>query len=763
MKLIKNMKTKFYQSKKILICNNYYFSLKFIIFFIFNFFYFSNIAQSNVLDCNSFNSHKNTNFKLDLIEIEVKQSEFKKWMVNFSKIINSKNKFIEKKYKKFFNSTILVTYSNGLKCSHEARIKITGDWMEHLDKNNFFSSFSVNLENGNIFNITKFKLFKYSQRNYDNEVFATNILRYFNIMSPRTYFTKVKFFGKLYPMTFQERDVKELLEYHNYREGPIIEGNEKFLFSNKFGNLFDAENISLSRIVNSKYAVKNKNTLNSSINALASINTFYFDHISQGFFKKKNFDNMIFPENISNNDRQKKENVKFEIFMYALNAQHGLRPHNRKFYYDHIINSAVPIYYDGDVKLGKVQIKLFKDDEPIVKELIEKLNQIRSSEKVFKKIREGSSEKFTFSIYQKNIKHLIFNLQNAKYDKKKKHELNLNSHLNFLKNLQNYNDKFYLSFYDHKLNRFHYCDNKLKNCFFDKENKKNTRKILEGNFLKNRKNVIFLGFYNNNIKYKSFDTFNFYMKKLNKKNLNNDLKIKYKDVEVSYNKSEKKIHVKAIGKVPRFLIYDSNLYDHKIIFESKIKKFEKTQENKNINEYNLTGCVTIYNSFFNNIKFDIKNSICEDGLNIVRSKGNIKQIDIKNSYSDAVDLDFSEIVIKNINIENAKNDCLDVSSGIYEIKNINAIYCGDKAISVGEKSKVTINNAKLDNSSILVASKDSSMTKLFNLNTTNNYEKCLSVYKKKQEFNGAIIYFKNVNDECIKRSFFDNYSYIENF
>ena len=36
-----------------------------------------------------------------------------------------------------------------------------------------------------------------------------------------------------------------------------------------------------------------------------------------------------------------------------MNGAHGLRPHNRKFYFNALENSFEPIYYDGDLKLKK--------------------------------------------------------------------------------------------------------------------------------------------------------------------------------------------------------------------------------------------------------------------------------------------------------------------------------------------------------------------------------------------------------------------------
>ena len=55
---------------------------------------------------------------------------------------------------------------------------------------------------------------------------------------------------------------------------------------------------------------------------------------------------------------------------------------------------------------------------------------------------------------------------------------------------------------------------------------------------------------------------------------------------------------------------------------------------------------------------------CEDSLNIVSSEGELNNVAIKNSYADAVDIDFSVITIDKLSIDKAGNDCFDVS-GVY--------------------------------------------------------------------------------------------------
>ena len=125
-------------------------------------------------------------------------------------------------------------------------------------------------------------------------------------------------------------------------------------------------------------------------------------------------------------------------------------------------------------------------------------------------------------------------------------------------------------------------------------------------------------------------------------------------------------------------------------------------------------------------------------INIINSKGEINSINIKNSFQDAVDLDFSDLNIQKINIENAGNDCVDISSGNYKIENIIAYKCFDKGVSIGEKSNVNVFNLIVNNAQLGLVVKDSSNVDVLKSNIY-NYSQCAAVYRKKQEFGSSFL------------------------
>ena len=109
------------------------------------------------------------------------------------------------------------------------------------------------------------------------------------------------------------------------------------------------------------------------------------------------------------------------------------------------------------------------------------------------------------------------------------------------------------------------------------------------------------------------------------------------------------------------------------------------------------------------ISISATNSSCEDTVNFINSVGSVEDIKIYNSFSDALDVDFSNIKFNNITVSNALNDCVDFSSGDYSWENLQLDKCGDQGLSVGEKSSVKLNNIDVKFANIGVASKDSSV------------------------------------------------------
>ena len=145
-------------------------------------------------------------------------------------------------------------------------------------------------------------------------------------------------------------------------------------------------------------------------------------------------------------------------------------------------------------------------------------------------------------------------------------------------------------------------------------------------------------------------------------------------------------------------------------------------------------------------------------MHLLRSSGNIDNIEIKNTLSDALDIDFGEIKMKTVIINNANNDCVDFSWGNYSIDYALFDRCGDKGVSTGERSNLIIDKIYIKSSYIGIAVKDSSIIRI-NDGLINSINYCGAAYRKKQEFfEGHLFMNKKI---CTNKSIFtDKTSFI---
>ena len=162
----------------------------------------------------------------------------------------------------------------------------------------------------------------------------------------------------------------------------------------------------------------------------------------------------------------------------------------------------------------------------------------------------------------------------------------------------------------------------------------------------------------------------------------------------------------------------------------------------------MTGMLSIHNTKdikINNLNIE-NNHIFDDMIHIVY----VDNIEIKNSkldniFSDAIDIDSSKNVkIENLNISNSGNDCIDFMQTTAQISNSSLSFCGDKGVSVGERSKILISNSNIYSNNIGVVSKDDSILEIQDSVFVNNITD-MSAYKKNWRYGtGGSIKLNNV-------------------
>jgi hypothetical protein len=153
------------------------------------------------------------------------------------------------------------------------------------------------------------------------------------------------------------------------------------------------------------------------------------------------------------------------------------------------------------------------------------------------------------------------------------------------------------------------------------------------------------------------------------------------------------------------------------------------------NKFLLTGCVTIIDSQIKNLNFFSDKSLCEDSINIIRSKITNVTFEIKNSYLDGIDFDGSSATIKNAKIINSGDDCIDLSNGDYTIIKSELYNCNDKGISVGEETKLKIINSNISKAEMGIAFKDGSVSNIIEDINISSSRTCYEKYIKKNYFN----------------------------
>ena len=147
----------------------------------------------------------------------------------------------------------------------------------------------------------------------------------------------------------------------------------------------------------------------------------------------------------------------------------------------------------------------------------------------------------------------------------------------------------------------------------------------------------------------------------------------------------------------------------------------------------MTGSVTFYESDVEIVNSSFQKNKSEDSLNIIRSKFILENSDFITSYSDALDLDFSDGRIIKSRFYNIGNDGIDLSGSDVAISNVYLNNIGDKGISIGEKSVADLNEININKSIIGLACKDSS--NIFGKNITiKSSEIGIATYQKKPEF-----------------------------
>lgn len=733
--------------------------------------------------------------KIESLGIEIKNKNF---YTDISKTIISSNK--NKNYvppKKWRDGEILVNYTNNKNCILKAKIRPHGDTSFHTTIIDGFpvSSMRVDIKNpDNINNIKRFILFIPKGRNGDNEIFVTTLLSQLGYLAPRTFKVKLYINDKEYNFIFQEDLQKEFLEFNKKNEGPIIESNEDFS---------NYSLLQMSRISNHTWM---KDDIYKTLKSLEAITKYNYLLLSSYPSRITNgIDDTLTINKSALSENEYKVISTFDAFIYALGAGHGLAFDDRRFYYDTIYSSLIPIYYDGksDI-LSLIGYDKIKDTytknlnqglliQPLF--LKQELSTSRTPRENLRNpiptyIAKIGAETAINDLEKIDKKELLKNLQQNGLVNINENEINvlikeIRMRLQELKNSSitnpnlNYSGNVYENFSKYMatpnlflvfLENIYYknkdlvfdievCNFDIKQCKKETVSKIEMHKYLKQDYAKGKFNI-FMGMNKNTYIDGPLEniTKNNLLNKFKHQVINNDIKLMFSpDLKYGFDSKKNQLTIEYESSNARLVIYKSNINNLKIVMINN----KKNNSNDSQYSHGITGCLTIIDSKLTNVSITAKDFNCEDTVNFIRSSGTIKNTNIQNSDYDAIDADFSDLFFQDSFISNSGNDCIDLSNGTYKIENLQILNCSDKGISAGENSKVKINNVSIKETNIGIAAKDQTEVYITSTKMDNIKEVCLSAYKKKQEFNGGIITYKNIKCVNTKLMFkLDKYSKI---
>ena len=289
--------------------------------------------------CESFNKDyfQNQNYQY-ITNLEIEITESQSWNQNLFEAFVYEGKIIKEKFKRNFKSKLKFNFSDESYCKFDARIRINGDWKDHLKIKNgtIFSSLDVRLTEGNIFGITEFKLFIPETRKSDNEIFTASLFSELGFLSPRTFYIDSqlnKTFNQKY--IFQEKFRKEMVEFNGYREGPLIQVNDKTRWEENELAILDskAKAVHFGYITNETWLERSKENIIIGNNSLYGFNEII-----------NSIQGSLYYPTITNFQ----EVASFDAAIFASSSNHAYDIINRKFLYDPLNNYYIPVYYDGN-------------------------------------------------------------------------------------------------------------------------------------------------------------------------------------------------------------------------------------------------------------------------------------------------------------------------------------------------------------------------------------------------------------------------------
>lgn len=646
--------------------------------------------------------------KLENISIEIDQKNIYKLELQRSNRLSGNNTD-----KEFASAKIKTN-----KKEYDIKLRVKGDRLIHWREKDK-TSYKVDIKGEDrIWGLEEFSIQKPITRNYMYEFIFHRLLKESGLISLKYFFVNISINdNKQGIYAVEEGFSKELIERNKKRNGPIFGLDEDY----------DDHNLIYPNV---KYDMYSKEFWINNYPKITESALFKLNKLKEGEVKI----NEIF-------DMEKW--ATFFAIIDLSRTYHGSLAKSVKLYYNPVTAKFEPIGFDGHVNQN-----LFKDF--LIYDFMDEKNincsylcKFRDWYLIFLKNNDGSNNDEFLNLYINALKKLSSeNFLNTFY-KNHGEDINFNN-----SQLLSDNNKKDLIMYEglglfildqnFLFKRSQYINDRLKKIIHQNQVKKNsTRNIVESSNILENNGIEYLDEQYYLIKDLIIDK-NYFLSKNDKLNINKGVKIFFeKDTTLI---SEGAISFNGTAEKPIFVFSDKG-YGSLILsnnsYEIKNTIFKNLSFPKSIDKI-LYGGLNIINSNLRILDSEINNSNSEDAINIISSKSYIENLKINNSFADAIDIDFGELVFNNIICKNISNDCLDVSGGTVKGVKLRAIDVSDKGLSFGENSIGSFSEMNFKSNRLAIAVKDGSKLSLTNFSLSDN-EYDIAVFNKKKEYGGSEI------------------------
>jgi hypothetical protein len=171
-----------------------------------------------------------------------------------------------------------------------------------------------------------------------------------------------------------------------------------------------------------------------------------------------------------------------------------------------------------------------------------------------------------------------------------------------------------------------------------------------------------------------------------------------------------------------------NIFKHVHVYDTNSAHYK---------DWLLTGAINFYKSDLDIINSKFNGTIAEDALNIVHSKFDMINTSIENARSDGFDGDFISGTINASTFSNIGGDGIDFSGSNIKVNKSIFNNIHDKAVSVGEASKLIARGLVISNTGSGLVSKDGSTAEVYQSSFKNITHSSLMAYMKKPQYGSA--------------------------